>query len=97
MSDLPCIITNAKDVTQFLACFYKQMFKHRLFHFLNGLDDVYQAQRSQILLMTPLPSVEIVCGMLQQEEQQRQGLEGVDPAVMNMPLFYSAVYKSCKL
>uniref|UniRef100_A0A7C9ANZ1 Uncharacterized protein n=1 Tax=Opuntia streptacantha TaxID=393608 RepID=A0A7C9ANZ1_OPUST len=77
MSDLPCITTNAADVTQFLACFHKQMAEHRLFQFLNGLDDVYQAQRSQILLMTPLPSVELVCGMLQQEEQQRQVLEGI--------------------
>uniref|UniRef100_A0A7C9CR81 Uncharacterized protein n=1 Tax=Opuntia streptacantha TaxID=393608 RepID=A0A7C9CR81_OPUST len=77
MSDLPCITTNAADVTHFLACFHKQMAEHRLFQFLNGLDDVYQAQRSQILLMTPLPSVELVCGMLQQEEQQRQVLEGI--------------------
>jgi len=31
MSDLPCITTNAEDVTQFLACFHKQMAEHRLF------------------------------------------------------------------
>jgi len=65
MSDLPCITTNAEDVIQFLAYLNKQMAEHRLFQFLNGLDDVYQAQRSQILLMNPLPSVEIICGMLQ--------------------------------
>jgi len=27
--------------------------------------------------MSPLPSVEVVCGMLQQEEQQKQNLEGM--------------------
>ena len=31
MSDLPFITTNAEDVTQFLACFHKQMAEHRLF------------------------------------------------------------------
>jgi len=31
MSDLPCITTNAKDVTQFLAWIHKQMVEHRLF------------------------------------------------------------------
>ena len=77
MNELPCITTNAEDVTLFVACLQKQMQEHRLFQFLNGLDDIYQAQRSQILLMTPLPSVEIICGMLQQEEQQKQVLEGL--------------------
>ena len=77
MSDLPCITTAAEDVTQFLACLNRQMAEHRLFQFLNGLTDAYQAQRSQILLMSPLPSVEVVCGMLQQEEQQKQNLEGM--------------------
>ena len=76
LNELPGITTSADDVTKFLACLTKQMAEHRLFQFLNGLDEMYQAQRSQILLMSPLPSVEIVCGMLQQEEQQRLVLEG---------------------
>jgi len=46
MSDLPCITINAEDVTLFLACLQKKMAEHRLFQFLNGLDDIYQAQRS---------------------------------------------------
>jgi len=65
MNELPCLTTNAEDVTLFVTCLQKQIQEHRLFQFLNGLDDIYQAQRSQILLMTPLPSVEIICGMLQ--------------------------------
>jgi len=77
MNELPCITTIAEDVVQFLACLNKQLAEHRLFQFLNGLDDIYQAQRSQILLMSSLPSVEVICGMLQQEEQQRQVLEGL--------------------
>ena len=87
LNELPCLTTNAEDVTLFVACLQKQIQEHRLFQFLNGLDDIYQAQRSQILLMTPLPSVEIICGMLQQEEQQKQVLEGLKFSSESSALF----------
>ena len=77
MSDLPCVVTAAEDVAQFMASLAKQQAEQRLFQFLNGLDEIYHAQRSQILLMNPLPTVEVICGMLQQEELQKQVLEGL--------------------
>jgi len=82
MSELPVITTASDDVVQFLTCMRKQQEEQRLFQFLNGLtrrrietililnglNDTYQSHINHILFMTPLPSVEVVSGMLQQEK-----------------------------
>jgi len=77
MSELPYITTTTDDETQILACLNKQMDEHQLFQFLNDLQEVYRAQRSQMLI-SPLPSVEVICDMLQQLDQHRKVLEGLN-------------------
>ncbi|GJR20896.1 cysteine-rich receptor-like protein kinase 8 [Tanacetum coccineum] len=68
---LPVINTGSAEVTLFLTALSKQKEEQRLFQFLNGLDEHYANQRSQILMINPLPSIESTCSMLQQEESQR--------------------------
>lgn len=66
MSALPAITTTGNDITTFLRAMERQHEENRLFEFLNGLDDDYSPQRSQFLLMSPLPTVETACSAIQQ-------------------------------
>ncbi|GKB60306.1 retrovirus-related pol polyprotein from transposon TNT 1-94 [Tanacetum coccineum] len=68
---LPRLVTVTPEMSVFLIAVEKQKEEQRLFQFLNGLDDCYSAQRSQLLLINPLPSVENACAVIQQEESQK--------------------------
>ncbi|KAL8131685.1 hypothetical protein AgCh_007577 [Apium graveolens] len=85
MNVLPAIANLTDEIRAFLRALEVQKQESRLFQFLNGLDDCYAPQRSQILMTVPLPTVEMVCSLIQQEESQKSVLNdslGHDISVM---------------
>jgi len=74
--DLPQVISINNEIAVSIRALVKQQEQQKLFQFLNGSDEKYSSQRSQMLLLTPLPSVDMACGMLQQDKMQRGVLDG---------------------
>ena len=59
LNSLPPLTSLTTEINEFIKALNMQQEEQKLFQFLNGLDEVYGTQRSQILMMTPLPSVEM--------------------------------------
>lgn len=67
---LPTVANPLPDVVKLIATITAQKEEARLLQFLNGLDEQFNAQRSQMLLITPLLVAEMDCAALEQEEAQ---------------------------
>lgn len=74
MNILPSLTTVTPDITILLTAINTQREESKLFVFLNGLDEVCSPIRSQLLMQHPLPTVEMACAVIQQEESQRSVL-----------------------
>ncbi|XP_074297823.1 uncharacterized protein LOC141628604 [Silene latifolia] len=68
LNDFPIITVITEEISAFLDVMQKQKEEARLFQFLNGLDAAYGTQRSVVLLMSPLPTVDDVVSIMVQEE-----------------------------
>lgn len=75
LNALPTIVASTPEIKKLLSEIELQKEKSNLFQYLNGLNEIYSAQRSQLLLNNPLPSFENAIAILQQEEAQRDLLE----------------------
>ena len=73
MIELSKLTTTYTNVMQFLKSVAKQQEEQRSFQLLDGIDNEFGAQRSQILLLLPLPNVDAVYGMLQQSSLLQYG------------------------
>lgn len=58
LTTLPIFTTVTVDIIKLINVLQVQREEQKLFRFLNGLDEIYGAQRSQMLMMSNLPSVE---------------------------------------
>lgn len=74
MNVLPSVTNNSAEVTARLKATETMREEEKLFQFLNGLDECFGPQRSQLLKVTPLPTIEAACSEIQQEESQRDAL-----------------------
>ncbi|XP_074356780.1 uncharacterized protein LOC141696550 [Apium graveolens] len=84
---LPAVTVSTDEVLKLLEEIHLQKEELRLFQFLNGLDDQYNSQCSQLLLQSPLPTVELACSALEQEEAQRCML-GLNKGTNDMMAMY---------
>ncbi|KAL2934853.1 Retrovirus-related Pol polyprotein from transposon RE1, partial [Bienertia sinuspersici] len=77
MVDYPPITNMNPEIGAFIKVLETEREEQKLFQFLNGLNEVYSQQRNQMLMKSPLPTVEEACSILQQEESQRDVLTSV--------------------
>nr|GEX62112.1 cysteine-rich RLK (receptor-like protein kinase) 8 [Tanacetum cinerariifolium] len=75
------LVTVTPEMSVFLIAVEKQKEEQRLFKFLNGLDESYNAQKSQLLLINPLPTVENACVVIQQKESQKDVFQINGPSI----------------
>ena len=97
LNHLPPISTVNTEINAFIVALNQQQEEQKLFQFLKCLDEVYGPQRSNLLMMSTLPSVETACSSLQQEECQRDMLRPVKEEVEAIAMFTKGKEGGCSV
>ncbi|XP_057250752.1 uncharacterized protein LOC104908238 [Beta vulgaris subsp. vulgaris] len=77
LNHLPPFSVVDPEINAFILALNTHQEELKLFQFLNGLDEIYGPQRSNLVMMSSLTRVETACSSLQQEECQREMLKPV--------------------
>lgn len=64
MSSFPTITITTAEITELLKTISTFKEEGKLFQYLNGLDEKFGAQRSQLLMLSHLPTVEMAFSMI---------------------------------
>ncbi|KNA05629.1 hypothetical protein SOVF_188530, partial [Spinacia oleracea] len=83
------------EVNAFINALHQQQEEQRLFQFMNGVDDAYGGLRSNLLMMSHLPSVDSACSALQQEESQREILKPVKEESEPLAMYNKGTNENC--
>ena len=86
---LPAVAVITPDVEVLLRKIDTLRDEAKLFQFLNDLNEVYASQRSQLLMTMPLPTVEVACAAIQQEESQREVLYNENSSDLDCAAMFS--------
>lgn len=95
LDDMPPITTWSEEITAYVGALHKKQEEQKLFQFLNGLDETFSAQRSNLLMRSPLPTTEEACCVIQQEESQREVLKPVKEEAEASAMMSKGSYLSC--
>ncbi|KAL2938151.1 Retrovirus-related Pol polyprotein from transposon TNT 1-94 [Bienertia sinuspersici] len=95
LTNYPPISDMNTEMAAYVAFRQKLDEEQRLFQFLNGLDETYSAIRSTILMVDPLPTAEVACRMISQEESQRQTLKAVKEESEGLVMYSKASPPIC--
>ncbi|KAL2928822.1 Retrovirus-related Pol polyprotein from transposon RE1 [Bienertia sinuspersici] len=95
MNVFPTITEINPEVAAYLSAKHQQDEEQKLFWFLNGLDDINGAIRSQILMHPTLPTVDEACCTIQQEEAQRETLKSVKEEADTLSMYGKSTPPTC--
>lgn len=84
MNTLPSVTTTTDEIKALMSAIQVQKDESKLFQFLNELDKMFSPQHSQLLMLSPLPSVEMACAAIQQKESQDDVQHTVDEEISAM-------------
>ncbi|KAL2892085.1 ATP synthase subunit b [Bienertia sinuspersici] len=95
LTNYPPLTEMNAELAEYVSFRHQQHEEHKLFQFLNGLDEVNAAIRTQLLMQIVLPIVEQACNTVSQEESQRKIMKQVNEEMDSVVMFSKGVVNSC--